>query len=264
MAADAPHVDPTGRALARLYDLDAREHRDDLDLYLALARRTRGPILELAVGTARVAIPLAEAGYDVTGVDLDAAMLDRAREAAAASGHAAARRLTLVQADARDVRLPAAGTFRLAYIALNSLLLFDGHDQEAVIATLAAHLATDGIAVVDVLLPDADDLARFDGRLILDWVRRDPDTDRFVTKTSAGVHHAATGVLDLTTIFEEAGQGDAPTRWVRHDQLRLVGSGELVTLLALADLEVETLAGSYELDPMGADSERAVVIARRR
>ncbi|HEY8800164.1 MAG TPA: class I SAM-dependent methyltransferase, partial [Candidatus Limnocylindrales bacterium] len=85
----------TARALARLYDLDLVEDPGDLDLYLALAGRTGGPILELAAGTGRLAIPLAEAGHRVTAVDLDPAMLERARAAADRAGHAAASRLEL-------------------------------------------------------------------------------------------------------------------------------------------------------------------------
>ena len=52
----------TAAALARLYDLDLADDPGDLDLYLALADRADGPILELCVGTGRLAIPLAEAG----------------------------------------------------------------------------------------------------------------------------------------------------------------------------------------------------------
>src|SRR5437762_13245766 len=66
-------------ALARLYDLDLTEDPGDLELYRALARRTGGPIVELAVGSGRIAAPLAADGHRVVGVDLDPAMLDRAR-----------------------------------------------------------------------------------------------------------------------------------------------------------------------------------------
>ena len=74
----------TAAALARLYDLDLVDDPGDLDLYLALAARTQGPVLELGVGTGRLAVPLAAAGYRVIGVDRDAAMLERAGLAAAA------------------------------------------------------------------------------------------------------------------------------------------------------------------------------------
>src|SRR6266566_6998533 len=100
-----PRDPATAGALARLYDLDVAEDPGDLDLYLALAARTGGPILELAVGTGRLAVPLAAAGWDVTGVDIDEAMLARARSAAAAAesagvrpGSEVATRLHLVEA----------------------------------------------------------------------------------------------------------------------------------------------------------------------
>jgi ubiquinone/menaquinone biosynthesis C-methylase UbiE len=86
-------------ALARLYDLDLVEDPGDIDLYLALASRTGGPILELAAGTGRVTVPLAEAGHRVTAVDIDPAMLARARDRVAAAPKAADDRIELVEAD---------------------------------------------------------------------------------------------------------------------------------------------------------------------
>ena len=58
-------------AFARLYDVDLVEDPGDLDLYLALATRADGPVLELAAGTGRLAVPLARAGHEVTAVDID-------------------------------------------------------------------------------------------------------------------------------------------------------------------------------------------------
>ena len=89
--------------LARLYDLDLVEDPGDLDLYLALAARAGGSVLELAAGTGRIAVPLAEAGHAVTAVDIDAAMLARLRRRAEAAGDAARRRLTIVEADLLDL-----------------------------------------------------------------------------------------------------------------------------------------------------------------
>ena len=83
----------TAEALARLYDLDLEQDPGDLDLYLALAARTGGPVLEIAAGSGRVAVPLAAAGYYVTAVDIDPAMLHRAGKAAAGAGSDAAERI---------------------------------------------------------------------------------------------------------------------------------------------------------------------------
>jgi len=259
-----PAPERAADALARLYDLDLASDPGDLDLYLALAGRTGGPILELAVGTGRIAVPLAEDGFAVTGVDVDPAMLARARAAADAAGRVVARRLRLVEGDARTIRLEDAGSYRLATIPLNSIFLMGTRaDQAAAVATLAAHLAPGGLAALDVWLPDADDLSRYDGRLVLEWVREEPETGMTVTKTGAAEYDASTGVVRLTTIFESGLPGAPAARWVRVDRLRLVGPDELASFAEAAGLQVEELAGGYNLDPLGPGADRAVLIARR-
>jgi SAM-dependent methyltransferase len=252
----------TAAALARLYDLDLVDDPGDLDLYLALADRADGAILELAVGTGRLAVPLAEAGHLVTGVDLDPAMLDRARRRA--TGNAGEDRLTLIEADIVGLRLPDAGRFGLAFIALNSLLVLSTRAaQRAALRALADHLAPGGLALVDVWLPDADDLARFDGRIILEWPRLDPETGALVTKAASAQHDSATASVTLTTIFEEGGQGGPARRWVRRDRLRLVSADELRGFAEEAGLVVELMAGGYDMGPMGPGSDRAILLAVR-
>jgi SAM-dependent methyltransferase len=252
----------TAAALARLYDLDLAGDPGDLDLYQAMAERADGPVLELAAGTGRLAIPLAEAGHRVTAVDLDPAMLDRARQRA--RGTAGEDRLTFVEADLVGLRLPDAGSYGLAFIALNSLLVLGSRAaQRAALRALAEHLASGGLAVVDVWLPDAEDLARFDGRVMLEWPRLDPETGAMVTKVGSAIHDAAAATVTLTTIFEEGGQGEGTRRWVRRDRLRLVSADELREFALDAGLEVELLAGDYGLGPMGPGSERAVLVAVR-
>ncbi|MEA2520119.1 MAG: hypothetical protein QOF49_2199 [Chloroflexota bacterium] len=251
-------------ALARLYDLDLLDDPGDLDLYLALAGRTGGPILELAAGSGRLAVPLARAGHAVTAVDIDPAMLARARDGARAARGTAAARLDLVEADLLDLRLPTAGTFRLAFIALNSLFLLATRDaQRRAFRTMATHLAPGGVAAVDVWLPEADDLARFDGRMIFEYARTDPATGHEITKVSTARYDSTTAVVDLTSIFEEAAPGGTPVRWIRHDALRLVGADELGTMAEDAGLEIELVAGDYGMEPIRPGSERAIVIATR-
>jgi hypothetical protein len=116
---------------------------------------------------------------------------------------------------------------------------------------------------VDVWLPDADDLARFDGRLILEYERTDPESEHLVTKAAAAQHDAASGIVNLTSIYEEGDQGSAAARFVRRDALRLVSSDELRDFAESSGLQVETLAGDYDMEPLGQGSERAIIVARR-
>lgn len=251
----------TAAALARLYDLDLLDDPGDLDLWLALAGRADGPILELAAGTGRLAVALAEAGHDVTAVDLDPAMLERGRARAAEAG-LAGDRIQFVEADLLGLRLPGAGRHAMAFIALNSLMLLANRAaQREAFRTMAAHLAPGGLAVADVWLPDAEDLARFDGRVILEWPRTDSETGRVVTKAGSANHDAATGTITLTAIYEEGRQGEPAARWIRRDRLRLVAADELAAFAEDAGLRVEVIAGGYDLEPIGPGSDRAIVIA---
>jgi SAM-dependent methyltransferase len=231
-------------------------------LYLALAERTGGPILELAAGTGRLAVPLAAGGNRVAAVDLDPAMLARAQARAATAGPAATKHLRLVEADLVGLRLPDAGRFGLAFIALNSILvLADRAAQRAALTTLAEHLAPGGVAVVDIWLPDAEDLARFDGRVILEWPRVDPETGELVTKAGSAQHDAATGTITLTTLFEASRQGEPARRWVRRDVMRLLSADQLGAWAEAAGLTIELVAGGYDLGAFGPGSERAVLLA---
>jgi SAM-dependent methyltransferase len=253
-----------GRAFARLYDLDLVDDPGDLELYLALAGRTGGPILELGAGTGRLAVPLAAAGHRVTAVDIDPAMLDRARRRAGDQGPAVVDRLEFVEGDLLELETAAEPGHRLAFIGLNTLfLLADRESQLGAFRAMAGQLARGGLAVADVWLPDADDLARFDGRLILEYVRTDPDTGHLVTKTSAAEHDTTSSTVELTTIFEEGPPGAAPIRWIRHDRLRLVSPDELRGFAEAAGLEVEIVAGGYDLQSIGPGDDRAVIVAVR-
>jgi len=220
------------------------------------------------VGSGRLAVPLIEAGHAVTGVDLDPAMLDRARVRAralpqvAGDGRGRIGHLELIEGDMADLRLPTTGSFALAFIALNSFLVLPTRAaQQAAMRTMAEHLAPGGLAVVDVWIPDAEDLGRFDGRISLEWPRLDPETGAIVTKAGSAQHDAVSATVTLTTIFEEGVQGAPVRRWVRRDRLRLVSADELRGFAEGAGLLVELMAGDYGLGPMGPGSERAVLIA---
>jgi len=249
--------------LARYYDLDLRDDPGDLDLYRALLTRLDGPVLELAAGSGRLAVPLALAGHEVVALDNDPAMLARTAAAwAARRGRRPAARLRTVEADLTTVRLDER--FGLVFIGLNSLFLLPGPAaQAAAFVTIAAHLRSDGIAVVDVLLPDADDLSLYDGRLLVEWVRDDPETGEQVVKLASARHDAATATVDLTQLFDASPRDGGPVRRaIRTDRLHLVNVRELTLLAEAAGLVVEDIVGDYQMGPIGPGVERAVLLAR--
>jgi predicted O-methyltransferase YrrM len=252
--------------IARLYDLDLSEEPGDVELYVALAQRTGGPIVELAVGTGRIAVPLAEEGHRIVGVDLDPAMLARARARIATAG--VDDRIELVEGDmAAAAGIDAvrrAGPYQLAILALQSILILNTPEgQKAVVATMAELLAPGGLAVIDTWLPTPADLVGFDGRVSFEWQRTDPETGHEVTKMLAAWYDHVRRRVTLTTFFDEGDPGTAPVRWTRSDALRFVGVDELVGFARDAGLEVERLAGDHDLGPLEPGSDRVVMVARK-
>jgi SAM-dependent methyltransferase len=262
--------------LARWYDLDLRDDPGDLDVYRALAARTGGPILELAVGSGRIAVPLAAAGLEVVGIDQDQAMLARAdrrwkdAQRATEGGRSAPDRgspagdrgsLELIEADLLEADLGAR--FGLVILALNSLLLLAEAERQArALKAMARHLRRDGLAVVDVWLPPADDLAAYDGRLLVEWTRNDEETGERVSKSSSATFDAATAAVELLTFFDAWPAGGGALRRVeRLDRLRLVGAEELLRMASDAGLAPETLAGDHEMSSFGPGAERALLVA---
>lgn len=221
-------------------------------------------------------MPLAEAGHRVLGVDLDPAMLDRARVRADRSPHRAevADRLGWLEADLVDVdrswpvmpaaELGAPGAFGLAILAVGSILLLpDEARQRAAVATMARLLAPGGIAVIDAWLVGPEERAAYDGSVSLEWVRVDPENGSTVTKLASGQHEPGSEHLILTTLFDEGRPGGPIARWTRKDRLRLLDGADLRTFVEDAGLEVEAVAGDPDMGPLDADAERVVIVAHR-
>jgi SAM-dependent methyltransferase len=252
------------RLLARYYDLDLADDPGDLDLYRALAQRTGGPILELAAGTGRIAAELAADGHEVVALDVDDAMVERAAVRWSELGRRAGKSggsLELVHGDLFEANL--GSRFTLVILALNSLfLLGDTRRQARALAVMAQHLRPGGLAVVDVWLPAPDDLALFDGRVQLEWVRDDSETRRQVLKLASARYEHALRRVELTQVFESTPmRGGAVARHLRRDTLHLSSAAELTAMAEAAGLRVDELAGGYDLAPFGPEANRAVLVA---
>jgi len=151
--------------IARLYDPWSRSVVEDVSFYVDEAVRSGGPVLELGVGTARVAVPIAAAGIGVVGIDLSEGMLEVARERASLAGVS----LDLRHGDMREP--PVEGLFPLVVIPFRSLLHMETEiDRRAVLRAVAERLAPGGRLVFDVFTPGAEDIADTHGR----WLEREP------------------------------------------------------------------------------------------
>jgi SAM-dependent methyltransferase len=153
--------------IASFYDPWSRSVTEDVGFYVNEALASGGPVVELAVGTGRIAVPIARAGVDVIGVDSSPAMLAVAREAAQAAS--VADRLDLRVGDLREP--PVAERVPLVICPFRSLLHMETEDEK-LRALCAAHdlLEDGGRFVFDVFSPSREDIEETDGR----WIEREP------------------------------------------------------------------------------------------
>lgn len=246
--------------LADLYDLDYEGFTADLPMYENFARRCELPLLEIGVGTGRVALHLARAGFVIWGIDSSPAMLERARSKADES---LAERLHLVQADMRDFDL--GQQFDLVICTGNSFAhLLTTEDQLRCLACVRSHLAEGALFVLHLRALTAIDWAASRSPATLEWSRIDSASGDTVTKLASVRLDGACQTLHQTHVYDRiAPAGSLMERRVAEFELRLVGRYEMEHLLKRSGLELAHLYGDYDLGPFAADSENMVVVARR-
>ena len=143
---DMPDPNPFDR-LARYYDWEHDDYDADIPLYLDFARRTGGPILEVACGTGRLMVPLLEQGQRVVGIDSSGPMLERARQVIGRAGLETERRSTRPTFARFDLR----ERFRLAIFGLDSFgLLPTDRRPDRRAGPHPRHLEPDGLLVMDL------------------------------------------------------------------------------------------------------------------
>lgn len=246
-------------ALARYYDLEHDALVADAALYVELARRAGGPVLELGCGTGRILAALVRGGREVTGVDHAPAMLARAHARLLACDVSTAR----WQLVAQDLRtLQVAQGFGLVLAPLDLLGYFpDRESQLAVLAGARRHLAPGGQLVVDVAFPPAALLGQPEGVLVHQWTHPDQD-GATVTKWWVREVDPVAQVQHLTAFYDVLQPDGRLRRWVDMLALRYYQRFELELLLTCAGFAVEGVYGGYALEELQPDSQRLLVLAR--
>jgi SAM-dependent methyltransferase len=229
-------------AISELYDPWSRSVTEDVDWYVGLALEAGGdvPVVELGVGTGRIAVPTALAGVDVIGVDSSPGMLAVCRRAARAAGVEA-------QVDLRlgDIAAPPVGErVRLVTCPFRSFLHLRS-DEERLRALRAARglLLPEGRLAFDVFEPGDEDVEQTHAR----WLEREP-----------GIFERADWDTDARTLtLSVRGPTGASTM-----QLAWLSPAEWRHLLGRAGFEVEGLFGWFDRRPYSG-GEDSVWIARR-
>ncbi|MEO8477100.1 MAG: class I SAM-dependent methyltransferase [Actinomycetota bacterium] len=222
-------------SFSKHYETWAAHMTEDVAFYVDLAREADGPLVELAVGNGRVAIPVAQAtGRTVLGIDTSPSMLEQARANAAAAGV----ELDLREGDMRDLALdePAA----LITCPFRALLhLPTWADRRLTFERVAASLRPGGRFAWNAFAFDPHISARLDGQ------HRDepvPHTMRY-----------AVGDDRIDIVLDDG--GTSSLWWATKN--------EWLGLIDVAGLELEALYGDFDRTPLGDGGGEYVFVVRR-
>jgi len=225
--------------IAEIYDPWSVSVTEDVGFYLDEARRSGGPVVELGVGTGRIAVPIAADGIRVIGVDSSRGMLDVCARRAALAG---------VEVDLRVGDLldpPVREHMPLVICPFRSYLhLHTNADRRRALCSAHALLVPNGRLVFDVFAPGSDDIDATHGR----WLEREPGIwERAVWDTDART-------LTLSVRGEAETETTMSLAWLAPEEWR--------SLLEETGFEVEACYGWFDRSPF-TGGEDTVWVARR-
>jgi SAM-dependent methyltransferase len=234
-----------GDRIADIYDSYSElpaDTEEAVDFLAGLAGS--GPVLELGVGTGRIALPLQERGVEVHGIDSSERMVERLR------AKPGGERMSVAIGDFAEVDVD--GAFALVFVVFNTFFALP--DQEAQVRCfqrVAAHLRPGGAFVIEAFVPD---LARFSGGQNLS--ARQLSEDRVQLDVS---------ILDPVEQRVRAQHVFLDERGVRlyPVQIRFAWPSELDLMARLAGLQLADRWSGWRREPFTATSRRHVSIYRR-
>lgn len=239
------------QVISQYYDLEHDDFHEDIDFLLQLVQE--GPVLEVGVGTGRVAAALLEAGFEVWGIDPSQNMLHLANERLARYTG-----IHLVCTTAAALHLDQR--FPVVLLPLNTLWhLPDSDAQLHALTVLRRHCQDRALLVVDCSNPFS----------MADRGAQGEVRERFTRETEQGTVRAvaaswddpAEQVLTISLLYDSTSTDGLVRRSAADLQLRYLFRFELELLLKLAGFSLLHLYGSYDLEPYQADSPNLIALA---
>jgi SAM-dependent methyltransferase len=238
--------------IAPFYDWEHDDFTDDVSFYLNVIQG--GPVLDVGIGTGRIALAVANAGFEVVGVDVSDAMMALARKRLHGAQGVQLCRGPVAELDSRS-------RFSVALLSLNTLWhVTELNAQIEMLRAIGRRLIPGGLLVVDVSNPLT--MADREGRGELRQRFRRVVDDRTVSAYSAAWDDEGEQILTLSLTYEETLSTGASRRTCAELELRYLYRFELELALGQAGLVLSHCYGSYDLQPYGSESPNLIVIAQ--
>lgn len=251
---------------AKYYDqaYTAKKDLTDAPFYLDLARKTGGPVLELACGTGRVLLPIAREGIAIHGVDNSVPMLNVLRKNLQREPKDVKELVSVVEGDIRAFR--SNRQYPLVIIPFRPLQhMYTVEEQVAALKTAAFHLEEEGILAFDVFFPKFDLIDARIGQEILEmeWlVKSDAEkvVRRYFKKESVDkINQNFTGAF----IYRTYQAGKLLQEEIEPLKMSYYTYPHLQALFLLAGLEIVEEYGSFARTPLDNGASEMIFLLKR-
>lgn len=241
---------------ARLFEAQYLSYGADIPLWRRLASAYGGPILELGSGPGRVLLSLARAGYQITGVDDEAAMLAHAQDKISTELRP---RVSLIHADMR--RLPLLGTFRLAIAPCHTFAYFDDPGTASCLRSVHRALEPGGGLAIDLPSPRLEGIKEAAG--VVDTFH-EPQHGTQVQVSAQQRVEPETRRVHVVWFYDEMLPNGQVQRVEQKVTYHLRTQPHLETLLDQTGFDLVDVHGDYTGAPLSPQSESMLVVAEKR
>lgn len=248
--------------IARYYDLSHDRLVDDIPFLLSLAAETPGAVLEVGCGSGRLLIPLARAGFSVTGVDSSPEMLELAAVRLAAEPSGVRGRVRLVAGDVKNLELAPGDGYDLILFGYNTFMHLDEAAAGTALKRLRPLLRAGGRLVIDVANPILLSMAADDPDFVLEDLLEDRVHGETIRQYTAYESIPGEQAVDVTWIYETEGrESDEATRTKARLRYHYLYPHQYDLLLSLTGFRLTALVGDYAGSRFAEESERLILLA---
>lgn len=247
--------------VARFYDYETEGFVPDVPLYVEYAKKCGGEVLELACGTGRALIPIAQKGVKITGLDISTGMLNIARKKIERLEKSIKANIEIIQGDMKQFELKKK--FSLVFIAFRSFqCLLTKKEQGSCLECVNKHLEDNGLFILDLFTPRHDYLAQIKRSMYLSKIY-DKENDIYITRRSEDEYDLAKQTLKEDRFYEWTDKKGKFHRHIWTFKLLYLFRFEVELLLEKCGFKVENVFGDFDKSPYNYYSGEQIFIARK-
>jgi SAM-dependent methyltransferase len=251
------------RAYSKIYDqVHERRQSTDVPFWVSEAMTASEPLLEIACGSGRIALPIARQGIIIHGIDSSQEMIKLLEKRLSSEQKGVKDLLTYEIADMRTFGEKVTSKYGLAFVAFSALqYMHTNEDQHKVFSTIHKTLRPGGVFIVDVFNPNPAFISKWGQPLEMGEIENSPkDGERIIWQCVPQSFDAKTKILTMPNQFQiYHNNAEKPETIMIPAQYYCFSQDELKALFTQSGFEVIATFGNYDKSPYTPENPRIIM-----